>query len=381
MSEVLFIDGSLRSSPREIGGKAFGLNRMTALGLPVPPAFVLPVSVHQEYRRCGTLTPAIRRALRRGIACLEDATGRAFRSGPAPLSLSVRSGAPHSMPGMMDTVLGVGAPDGHRDPWTHLIAAVTEVFDSWDNDRARLYRKSLRIAETGTAAVVQAMVYGDHPGFSGTGVLCTQDPTGTGKGPCGEWLPGRRGEALVSGTATPLPLGALAAQEPGLHGRLLMAGSVLEQTAGRPQEIEFTVENGVLWLLQTRALRIAERPSAMASSAAVLARGTGACPGRATGHTTADVGEAVARSAGGTPVVLVRPTTDPADLRGVLASVAVVTETGGITSHAAVVARELAIPCVVGCGPGTTRQLTGRLVTVDGTHGLVLATHHEGERP
>ena len=212
-------------------------------------------------------------------------------------------------------------------------------------------------------------------------------------------------------------------QLPDVHNQLLSAATTLEQYGRNAQDIEFTVEAGKLWLLQTRAakrspqaavriaVRLAEEgvidraeavamvtPSQLMAATAphvdpvakldatILAAGLPACPGVATGRVVGDCEEAEDFSDDGVDVVLARPTTDPDDVSGMVVAVAVITEIGGSTSHAAVVSRELGKPCVVGCGQGTLTDLLGRTVTVDGTSGeifdgvLPLADSHSPER-
>ena len=213
---------------------------------------------------------------------------------------------------------------------------------------------------------------------------------------------------MVSGRRTPQGLDALASSLPESHAALLDAARKLETLNRDIQDIEFSVQEGALYLLQTRtaarapaaALRIAvdlvnegtistdealARVSAdqvrallmphladgAAESAALLAAGEGASPGIGIGRVALDADEAEARGAAGEDVVLVRPTTSPEDVHGMVAARAVVTETGGATSHAAVVSRSLGVPCVVGCGEGVGDALTGRKVTVDGKAGQV----------
>jgi pyruvate,orthophosphate dikinase len=384
-----------------------------------------------------------------------------------PLLVSVRSGAAVSMPGMMDTILNLGMTDEveaglarlsgdpefarsthvrfvheygqtvlgadidelgggatadevraavlddtgeevPREPLEQLLGAIRAVFGSWDSRRAKAYRKHWGISDDGgTAVIVQAMVFGNLGGESGTGVLFTRDPLSGAREPYGEWLPGGQGEDVVRGTHDCLPLSALDEQLNEVHDRLLDAAALLERESGDVQDIEFTVERGRLYLLQTRAakrspiaaLRTAvdlanegaiDRHEALRrisidqlatvlapqlsdevkAGAEVVARGTPACPGVASGVGVQE-SEAAERATGDT--VLVRPTTSPEDVAGMIAAVAVVTEKGGSTSHAAVVTRALGRPSVVGVGEGITVPLVGRELTVDGSGGVVYA--------
>ena len=463
------LDGAEQPGREEIGGKAWSLAQMRRLGLPVPPAFVLPTSVCHAYLTSGhTLPPEAEAALRTGLAYLERETGRSFGAGPRPLLVSVRSGAPVSMPGMMDTVLDLGMNDtvqqalaaeaGHpgyardtharfisgyahivlkgdplpgdsepadlrglalretgqpvpEDPWEQLTGAVAAVFGSWQSARARAYRRHYGIPDDlGTAVVVQAMVFGNLDDASGTGVYFTRDPLTGAPEPYGEYLPGGQGEDVVAGTATPLPISELAARLPVVHDQLREAGRLLEAHGRDVQDIEFTVEQGRLYLLQSRAAkrspeaavrlavdladdgvigvdealsrvsagqvrqllrpRLGERHR---TAAEVAAAGEPACPGAVAGLAVRDPDEVVARAERGEAVVFVAPTTSPQDVHAMIAAVAVCTETGGSTSHAAVVCRGLGRPAVVGCGPDTVTALAGQQVTVDGDSGTVFA--------
>lgn len=440
----IHLDGSGELDRELVGGKAWAVNQLLRLGLPVPPAFVLGVDVCRSTLESGALPPEAIEALHRGIGHLQSALGRTFGGDTRPLFVSVRSGAARSMPGMMDTVLNVGANpttlaalagEGNRhhaddvaerfsqqfvnvvgqepsdDPREQLVAAATAVFRSWKSPRALAYRRHHGLTDDGgTAVTVQAMVFGNLDERSGTGVLFTRNPlTGAGE-PHGEWLPRAQGEDVVSGRVTPLPLEALARAQPTAHAELIAAAARLELAARDVQDVEFTVESGRLWLLQTRAakrspdaaLRIAVamvregllstdealdritgddiaavlRPRidpVAARTATVLAHGQPACPGVGFGLVVSSADEAEERSDEGEQVVLGTATTDPNDVHGMVASSAIVTELGGSTSHAAVVSRELGRPCVVGCGVDGLASVIGREVTVDGGAGLVYA--------
>jgi pyruvate,orthophosphate dikinase len=442
---MIVLDGTVEADRDELGGKAWGINRMLALGLPVPAAFVLPTVTCRQFLATGRLPDDLREALRQGIGALEVATGRGFLDPARPLLVSVRSGAPMSMPGMMDTLLNLGLDDASAaglvagggdpawvtelrrrfdvqyrallgtdepadaDPWQQLEQAVAAVFRSWNSPRAEAYRAHHGIdGECGTAVTVQAMVFGNLDVDSGTGVLFTRNPlTGEPTG-YGEWLPRAQGEDVVSGSHTPLSLDALRTSLPAVHADLLAHAAVLEREQRDVQDIEFTVEQGKLHILQTRTAKRAPRaavriavelaadglitpaealtkvsPAQVAgvlspdlsaevrAAAVLLARGEPACPGVATGRVVTDPDEAQDLAEADVPVVLVRPSTSPDDVHGMLASVAVVTEHGGSTSHAALVSRELGTPCVVGCGDGLVDALTGRIVTVDGGTGEI----------
>ena len=446
---VVRLDGG-RIYPRMlVGGKAHGLSEIRAAGLPTPPAFTVTVDACRQYFETpDDLMARLWPQIREGLAWLEAESGHTFGRGPVPLLVSVRSGAPASMPGMMDTVLNLGindeveqilaekcgaafARDTHQrfrelfgrvvgpvngqvpaDPYAQLRAAVTAVFDSWNSERAVSYRRhhNLEGKMAGTAVTVQAMVFGNLDDRSGTGVLFSRNPLTGEARPFGEWLLRGQGEDVVSGRFDPLPLSALAQQHPDVHRQLLEAASRLEREGADVQDIEFTVEAGKLYLLQTRAAKRSAKaavaiavalqreglisidealsrvtpaqldvlltpviePAALAE-AAVVASGLPACPGVGAGRVVADSDSAEDAADDGDDVVLARETTSPDDVGGMIAARAVITEQGGSTSHAAVVSRELHTPCVVGCGLGALRGLAGADVTVDGGSGKVYA--------
>ncbi len=288
---------------------------------------------------------------------------------------------------------GVSAP---TDPYEQVIAAMRAVFSSWDSRRAKAYRAHHNIADDlGTAVVVQAMVFGNAGGLSGSGVAFTRDPA-TGENVLfGEFLAGGQGEEVVAGTATPVNLTTVLSglgqpEWAATIAELEAYGRGLEREYADALDIEFTVEEGTLYLLQVRA---AKRTAAAAVRTAIdlvgeglitsttalrrvtadqvrtlvapafadvelataradgrlLLTGTGASPGHAGGVAVLDSDRAAQRVAAGEDVILLRPTTSPQDLPGMLAAQAVVTARGGATSHAAVVSRALDKPCVTGC--------------------------------
>ena len=256
---------------------------------------------------------------------------------------------------------------------------------------------------------VQSMVFGNMDGNSGTGVIFSRNPLTGDPSPYGEYLARAQGEDVVSGRVTPEPLSRMQGALKGAYDDLMDACRKLEDDAAEIQEIEFTVEQGKLYVLQSRAAKLSSaaalranvdlvnagqlsektalgrlKPEAIRqlllptldsetmASAERAARGEGACPGVGVGVVVGDADEAERRAQAGEQVVLARPTTSPSDLHGMIAAVAVITEEGGSTSHAAVVCRALNRPCVVGCGAGTlVPQLIGRTVTVEGAEGLV----------
>jgi len=295
---VVRLDGSCVYPRMLVGGKAHGLSKIRAAGLPTPPAFTVTVDACRQYFDApddlmGRLWPQICE----GLAWLEVESGHTFGRGPVPLLVSVRSGAPASMPGMMDTVLNLGindeveqilaekcgaqfAEDTHQrfrelfrqvvrptgdhvpaDPYVQLRAAVTAVFDSWNSERAVSYRRHHKLEGkmAGTAVTVQAMVFGNLDDRSGTGVLFSRNPLTGEARPYGEWLPRGQGEDVVSGKFDPLPLTALAEQHADIHHQLLEAASWLEVEGSDLQDIEFTVEGAKLYLLQTRAAKRSAR--------------------------------------------------------------------------------------------------------------------------
>lgn len=472
---TLILDGSSVPDRHLIGGKAWSIAHMMHLGLRVPAAFVITAATNATYRSTGKLWPTLVDEIRQGICYLERASGRSFGGERRPLLVSVRSGAAVSMPGMMDTVLNLGmndrvekaladecqdaafARDTHRrflqlfsavvlkadvpegpsadphaivthletvgrvvpeEPLDQLLAAVEAVFQSWESRRARRYREHHRIShELGTAVTIQAMAYGNLNERSGTGVLFSRNPLTGERVPYGEFLRRAQGEDVVSGRKTPQPLQAMKADMASVHEELLDAAKLLEATAAEVQDIEFTVEDATLFILQSRAAKLAPLAAArtavdfvaegrvkadvalkrvspdrirqllaptlavQATRASPLATGEGACPGIGIGLvvTDADAAEELIRQ--GQHVVLARPTTSPNDLHGMIGAKAVITEEGGSTSHAAVVSRALGVPCVVGCGSGALACATGRVVTVDGQGGAVFAGELPVQRP
>ena len=316
---------------------------------------------------------------------------------------------------------GAAPPD---EPWQQLFGAVEAVFRSWNNSRAIVYRNQYGIDhDMGTAVTIMGMVYGNLGPTSGTGVLFTRDPSTGLREVYGEFLSNAQGEDVVAGVRTPEPLSALAKAMPERSKELLSLASNLEKHYRDVQDVEFTIEQGRLYLLQTRnakrtplssvrtavdmvregmidreqALRrvdpeeitqllvpqFAADLSEAELSERLLATGAGASPGAASGRVCfdADVAEDLARR--GETVILVRPETKPDDIHGIIASAGVVTSRGGVTSHAAVVTRGLGKPCIVGCegmhvdldlgemsGNGHTLR-DGDRVSIDGALGNV----------
>lgn len=451
-------------SAEVIGGKAANLAHMAALGLPVPPAFVLPISL------CAAVVagePGARHdlaaGLREGMAFLESATGRSFGDRRDPLLVSVRSGAARSMPGMLDTVLDVGcslgAVDGlirgsgnprfawdcrrrflesyadvvlgfdaapfaaqlaaliaseaagaehaldsealerlaasylkiiddedggiPEDPFGQLEAAANAVYRSWVSSRAQTYRKLQNLEDLqGTAVTVQAMVYGNRDLKSGAGVAFSRDPSSGAVEPIIDVLFGAQGEDVVSGSRSPDTETAIVQKLPAVARQLRDTLTLLERDFADVQDVEFTIETGRLWILQTRAakrtpwaaLRFAidlVREGAIAPAQGLqrlqgvdlgrlahqrlasvgepAACGTPASGGIAVGRAAFDSDSATRLAATGEPVILLRPDTSTADVAGFSVAAGIVTAIGGRTAHAALVARQMGKPCVVGC--------------------------------
>jgi pyruvate, orthophosphate dikinase len=438
-----------------LGGKGAGLAEMTAaLGISVPPGFTISVPMCCAYRESGW-PEGLDEALAEHMERLGERMGRRFGDPADPLLVAVRSGAPVSMPGMLDTVLNLGlndetvvglervsgdawfARDSYhrfltmfagtvmgvegldieeikarvpRDPMVQLRQAVEAVFRSWDSDRARAYRAKEGIDDSlGTAVSVQAMVFGNRGERSGTGVVFTRDPATGEPGAYGDYLPRAQGEDVVAGNAKTLPIDGLADHEPAAYAELMTLLRRLEIHYRDICDVEFTVEEGRLWLLQTRigkrgavaAVRIAahlvDDPDIRLTPEEALDRvppdvrerarnellsgddgaddqllvtGLPASPGRVTGRVVLSAEEALDAD---DDVILVRPETNPKDVAGMSVSVGVLTTKGGLVSHAAVVARGWGIPAVVGAHelqPGVTVR-AGDVITIDGTSGKV----------
>jgi pyruvate,orthophosphate dikinase len=455
-----------------LGGKGAGLVRMSQAGLPVPPGFVIMTDACPASAEAWSVPAELMDEVRARIANMEAEIGRTFGGAPAPLLVSVRSGAKVSMPGMMDTILNLGlnvesaaalarqtndlafavdiytrfarmygeivlGADGDliadaaqdaaveavgegneqvlaavekatqdamradvdavvpHDPYEQLTGAIQAVFASWNSRRAVTYRELNSIShDLGTAVVVQAMVFGNLGAPSGTGVAFTRNPLTGEHELYGEFLEGGQGEEVVAGTKTPEKLAAAAARLPAIFDRFREVATRLEEVYRDALDIEFTIERGELYLLQVRSakrtaeaairvasdllgegklsaaqalgkvstaqVRLAERPrfdqpavERAISEGSLLGSGIGACPGHAGGKAVLDPERAVELAGNDgslEDVILVRPTTSPQDLHGMIAARGFITALGGATSHAAVVARALDKPCVVGCG-------------------------------
>lgn len=496
-SRVVAFHNAVTADPNLLGGKGAGLVRMTHLGLPVPPGFVITAECGREYLRSGSLPEQVAEAVDRQVEELEALTNRHMGDPDRPLLVSVRSGAPVSMPGMMDTLLncgltaevasglarvtgdpsfvescrerllrnfattvrGISAEDVEAalldveapeesdadavdraatrrceaveeliqrasgspfpDARGQLTEAIDAVLGSWNSQRARAYRRHKGIVEdSGTAVVVQRMVFGNGGKSSCSGVAFTRDPSTGSSNAIGDVLFDAQGEDVVDGSRDTLGLTEIEARLPEASRTLANAMKVLEGEYRDMCDIEFTVEEGLLWILQTRvgqrsaraAVRLAvalctegqisrrealERVDSAQLAAAyapvmgsvpesvVLARGAAGSPGATVGQVAFRADRAQELAASG-PVVLVRPTTSTTDIPGVMVSNAVVTGRGGRTSHAAVVARGSDVPAVCGIGEVTVandgrsalvaeRELEeGQWVSVDGDRGLFI---------
>lgn len=307
-----------------------------------------------------------------------------------------------------------------QDPRAQLDRAIRAVFESWNGERARLYRAHEGIAEDlGTAVNIVEMVYGNTGPDSGSGVCFTRDPATGTPGAYGDYLPNAQGEDVVNGSRATLGLDELGRREPDVHAELTRHLATLERHYRDLCDVEFTVEDSRLWILQTRvgkrspsaAFRIASdlvdegvidldealrrvdggqlesllhAQFAPGGDAHLVATGLAASPGAAVGELVLDPARAVTAAAGGHTVVLARPETSPDDLAGMLVSAAVITSHGGLTSHAAVVARGMGRACVTGLadlemdlrervvrGPDGLVLHEGDVVSVDGTSGEV----------
>jgi pyruvate, orthophosphate dikinase len=438
-----------------LGGKGANLAVMTSqLALPVPPGFTISTEACSAYLRDGW-PDGLDADIRAELSRVEDAIGRKFGSPLDPLLVSVRSGASISMPGMMDTILDLGLNDAttrglaevsgdeqfaaacrHRfetmyrdivgvsevpeDPWEQLRGAIEAVFRSWNSERARNYRAHEGIPDDlGTGVTVQTMVFGNRGPDSGSGVIFTRNPATGERGMYGDVLFDAQGEDVVAGTHAPEPIAVLSERLPAVADELSGFCDVLEQHYTDVCDIEFTIEQGQLWMLQVRigkrtpqaALRIAiemaeddnfplsrkeavqrvaqllEDPPTTVTDhsvgAAPLTTALGASPGLVSGKiaTTPDLAVEMADAAHS--VILVRRETSPNDVHGMARAAGILTATGGLASHAAVVARGWGISAVVGASAVTVDGDTvligdhtfdvGDLLTIDGASGEVFA--------
>ncbi len=348
---------------------------------------------------------------------LEAAKKRAGVRTDSELSAPVLQGLIAPMKRRVQEITGRAFPNR---PWDQLRMGIDAVFASWHNDRAVAYRHLHGIPEDwGTAVNVQAMVFGNRGEDSGTGVVFTRDPSTGEKYLYGEFLQNAQGEDVVAGIRDPQHISALRRLMPQAYDELVEVCQRLERQFSDMQDIEFTVQEGTLYLLQTRsakrtapaAVRVAvemvgegliDRREAVLrvepeqidqllhpmidpqAEVTVLARGLPASPGAASGRVVFTAEEAVRRREGGERVLLVRNETSPEDIRGMHAAQGIITARGGMTSHAAVVARGMGKSCIVGCralvineGAGYCRigeQVihAGEFLTIDGSTGAVM---------
>jgi len=486
-----------------LGGKGANLAEMTNLGLPVPPGFTITTEACNAYMTGGEELPAgLMDEIGEARTELERKMGKTLGDAADPLLVSVRSGAPFSMPGMMDTVLNLGLNDesvrglaqqtenerftwdsyrrfvqmygkivlgvdgdlfedalaelrdrrgvAHdtalsaedlsglvetfkeivhdeagiafpQDPAEQLRHAVEAVFRSWNSKRAFDYRKFEGIPDDlGTAVNVQAMVFGNKGDDSGTGVAFTRDPATGENVHYGDFLTNAQGEDVVAGIRITEDLDALGRHFPAVHDQLFGVMETLERHYRDMCDIEFTIEQGRLFVLQTRvgkrtaaaAMRMATemvaeglidereavrriQPSQLdqllhpqfdpAAEYVALTKGLNASPGAAVGRVyfTADDAESHA-SENGERTILVRPETSPDDLHGMIAAEGILTSRGGLVSHAAVVARGMGKPAICGADSvaidlkarefrvGTTVVREGEIISINGTTGEVV---------
>jgi len=452
-----------------LGGKGANLAEMTNIGLPVPFGFTITTEACRKYTEDGgVLSQEVIDEVWEHLAELEEVMGKKFGDNENPLLVSVRSGAPISMPGMMDTILNLGlndvaveglakktgndrfAYDSYRrfiqmfgdvvmeikksnfdavfdgqkkkagvefdvdlttddlkevirgykevvkrelgrefpqDPKDQLLEAIKAVFRSWNNERAILYRKMYDIPDSlGTAVNVQSMVFGNSGNNSGTGVAFTRNAA-TGENKLyGEFLVNAQGEDVVAGIRTPQPIAEMKEKFPEVYAQFEKIANTLESHYKDMQDMEFTVEDGKLFMLQTRngkrtaaaAVKVAvdlvnegliDKDTAVMrvepeqidqllhpvfdtdelKKATAVAKGLPASPGAATGQIYFTADDAADAAEEGKKVILVREETSPEDLAGMAAAEGILTARGGMTSHAAVVARGMGKCCVSGC--------------------------------
>jgi len=496
---IYFFEEGSKDMQNLLGGKGAGLSEMTRIGLPVPPGFTITTDACKVFIKKNDFPEGLWEEVLSAMKKLEEKTGKGFGDEKNPLLVSVRSGAPVSMPGMMDTVLNVGlndktikglientknerfAWDAYRrlvqmfgkivlgvpgkefdevmdeikkkygrkndvdltadelkelveifkkiikdhglefpqDPYKQLELSIKAVFESWNNERAKVYRKLNNIPEDlCTAVSIVTMVFGNMGFDSATGVAFTRDPSTGEKVLYGEYLPNAQGEDVVAGIRTPKPIKELEKDIPSAYKELVRAAEILEKHYRDVQDIEFTIERGKFYLLQTRsakrnaraAIKIAldmykegiitkeemimrVEPSQIdqmlhpqvdeKAKKTVIAKGLAASPGAGIGKVVFDPETAVKLASQGEKVILVRPETMADDVHGIAVSQGVLTARGGMTSHAAVVARAMGKPAVVGSEEIVIdmkmRQFQARgmvvkeldTITVDGTSGLV----------
>ncbi len=486
-----------------LGGKGANLAEMTNLGLKIPPGFTLTTEACLiYYSNADELMEELKPSVIKHLKTLEINTGKKFGDERNPLLVSVRSGGPISMPGMMDTVLNLGlndisvlgfaeqtdnprfSYDSYRrfiqmfgdvvmgigdekferildkykrnigrnaqdtdlevidlqkiiadyktlyekeigslfpqDPLNQLFLSIEAVFKSWNNKRAITYRKINKIPDYGTAVNIQSMVFGNKGWNSGTGVAFSRDPSTGENIQFGEYLTNAQGEDVVAGIRTPKKLETMKEEFPEVYKELLETMDKLERHYKDMQDIEFTIDEGELKILQTRNGK--RTPSAAVKIAVdmvkeglitkeeaimridpkkiskllfksidensiihVLAHGINASPGAVSGKAVFDSDRAEKLANDGKKnIILVRPQTKPEDIHGLYASSGVLTQFGGKTSHAAVVARGMGKPAVVGAQDVEIDEekqefrvnemviKEGQWITIDGTTGRII---------
>jgi pyruvate,orthophosphate dikinase len=504
-----------------LGGKGANLAEMASLGLPVPPGFTITTEVCAYFSKTqGKYPDGLKETVNEHMKRLEKTIGKKFGDESNPLLVSVRSGAPASMPGMMDTILNLGlnektvaglakltnnerfAYDSYRrfiqmygdvvmgaehkhfeeilgktkkdknvvqdvdlnaedlkglikkykelvkkdsgkdfpdDVNEQLWGAVEAVFRSWNNERAIEYRRIEKIPDNwGTAVNVQSMVFGNMGNDCATGVAFTRNPSTGEKYFYGEYLVNAQGEDVVAGIRTPQPINndsrnsdnqvTLESVMPSLYKELDGYKNELEAHYKDMQDMEFTIERGKLWMLQTRngkrtplaAIKIAvdlvnegviDRKTAVQrvqpkdidgmlhpminpkAKLVILGKGLPASPGAASGRIVFSAKEAVEKAKVEKNLILVREETSPEDIAGMNICNGILTARGGMTSHAAVVARGMGKPCVVGCSDieiDDEKRIMkikdkvikdGDFITIDGTTGRVIEGDVEKMKP
>jgi len=498
---VYFFDEGKGDMKSILGGKGAGLAEMTKIGLSVPQGFTITTEVCVEYYKNNKKYPqGLEEQIEENLRKLEQISKKTFGDANNPLLVSVRSGAPISMPGMMDTILNLGLNDitiagiidktknerfaydsyrrfmqmfgnvvldiGHdkfeylleelkeelkikldteisceglkmlvdrykkliikmtgkdfpQEPKAQLKMAIDAVFNSWNTKRAVTYRRINKISDNlGTAVNVQEMVFGNMGEDSGTGVGFTRNPSTGEKEYYGEYLLNAQGEDVVAGIRTPLSLSNLKNDLPIVSEELVKIVALLEKHYRDVQDYEFTIEKGKLYLLQTRtgkrtaqaALKIAVdmvgeeiitkeeailriEPNQLnqllhkridpKAKVEVITKGLPASPGAASGKVVFTADEAEELGKNGEKVILVRSETTPDDIHGMVEAQGVLTSRGGMTSHAAVVARGMGKACVAGCSAlniNTKKEIISvndlfikkdELITIDGGTGEV----------
>ncbi|RKD33490.1 pyruvate, phosphate dikinase [Thermohalobacter berrensis] len=465
-----------------LGGKGANLAEMTNIGLPVPPGFTITTEACKYFfENNEQITDELEKEILKNIAKIEKKTGKKFGNSKNPLLVSVRSGAPVSMPGMMDTILNLGLNDDSikgmakltnnprlvydsyrrliqmfgdvvmkvpkeefdnilesikkregfksdielnvdhlkeiiseykrifkkfsgidfpQEPKVQLLMAVNAVFKSWQNPRAISYRNISKIPhDLGTAVNIQTMVFGNMGDNSATGVMFTRNPSTGEKKLYGEFLINAQGEDVVAGIRTPQHIDEMKNVLPENYNDLKKISNTLESHYKDMQDIEFTIENGKTFILQTRTgKRTAEAavniavdmvneglidkktaimridPKAIEQllhpifdskeleKSKVIAKGLAASPGAATGRVYFTSVDAVGAAKKGERVILVRKETSPEDIDGMAKAEGFLTSRGGMTSHAAVVARQMGKCCIAGCGDIEVEEHNNRFI-------------------